>query len=342
MAKKLDKLPTISVVMPTFNSAKTLDRCLKLVRTQDYPQKKIEIILGDGGSTDNTLEIARKYNAKVIKIPPNKQHAEYNRGVAYNKAKEELVLILDHDNFMPYSNWLKDMVEPFLDNSEIVASNTCYYHYSRKFKLMDRYFALFGTSEPLPYFLHKADRMPWKTKKWILSGKAEDKGKYFLVEFENNPRKFPSIGTNGCLMRRKLVNKYANVKPDYHYPIDVLFDVIRNGGPRKFAFVKNSIIHLTHTRGLGEFIKRRKRFVEQYHFQDNARRRWSVVMPGDEMGVILYVLYSISLVFPLLESFKGFTRVRDIAWFMHPLMCFGTTVIYGWVTVREALIRWTS
>lgn len=330
----MTRYPTISVAVATFNSGKTLDKCLRLLRSQNYPQSKIEIILGDGGSSDNTFEIAKKYKAKVVKIPPSKQHAEYNRGVAYNHARGELVLILDHDNFLPYKNWLLDMVEPLLENPSMVATSTCYYHYSRRYNLMDRYFALFGASEPLPYFLHKADRMPQTSKSWTLQGKAKDLGKYYLVELSKDPRKFPSIGTNGCLMRRKIVSKYANVKPEYHYPMDVMFDVVANSKYNQFGLVKNSIIHLTHSRGLLEFMRRRKRFVEQYHFQDSSKRRWSVVMPGDGGKVAVFVIYSLTLVGPILESLRNFLKIRDIAWFVHPLMCLGTMVIYGQVMLK--------
>lgn len=337
-----DNLPTISVVTATYNSEKTLDRCLRLVREQNYPQDKIEIILGDGGSIDNTFEIAKKYKAIVIHISTEKQNAEYNRGVAYNSARGELVLILDHDNFLPYKNWLMEMVIPLVENSDMVAANTCYYNYSKKYSLMDRYFALFGTSEPLPYYLHKADRMPQTAKSWVLSGKAVDKGNYYLAEFSKDARKFPSIGTNGCLMRRKMVNKYADVWPEYHYPIDVLFDVVKKSKYNKFGFVKNSIIHLTHTRGFLEFMKRRISFVERYHFQDIKKRRWSVVMPGDEAGVALYVFYSLTIVKPLWDALMGFIKIRDVAWFVHPSMCLATTFIYSYVTIKYKLFSFTK
>lgn len=332
-------LPTITVVTPTYNSGKTIDKCLQSVREQDYPQEKIEIVLGDGGSVDNTLKIAAKYKAKVISIPKEKQHAEYNRGVAFNEAEGDLVLILDHDNFLPYNTWLRDMVKPLLGNPNMVTTNTCYYHYSRSYGLMDRYYALFGTNEPLPYYLKKADRMPQTAKKWRLTGKSKDMGEYYLVEFEKDPRKFPSIGTNGCLMRKKLVTSNADIRPEFHYPIDVLFDVVKNGH-NQFGFVKNSIIHLTHSSGFFEFMKRRKRFVEHYHFQDMSRRRWSVVMPGDEPRVILFIIFSLSIVMPLFDSLRGFLKIRDIAWFVHPLMCVGTTFIYGYVTIKHKLTNY--
>lgn len=333
---KKQPTPTISVVTPTYNSGKVLDRCLKLVREQNYPQTKIEIILGDGGSTDNTLKIAKKYKAKIVKIPTNKQHAEYNRGVAFNQAHGELILILDHDNFLPYKNWLSDMVKPLLDNPKMVATETCYYDYKREYKLMDRYFALFGTSEPLPFYLGKADRMPQTAKDWVLQGKAKDMGDYFLVEFSKDTRKIPSIGTNGCLMRRELVKKYADTRPEYHYPIDVMVDVIKKGH-NQFGFVKNSIIHLTHTKGFWEFIKRRKNFAEKYHFQDLSKRRWSVFLPGDEWGVVKYVLFSVTFIKPTWDALIGFIQIPDVAWFVHPVMCFGTTVMYGLTTFKYKL-----
>ncbi len=328
------KLPTISVCIATYNSAKTLDQCLRLVREQDYPQEKIEIILGDGGSTDKTKEIAKKYQAKVVAIPADKQHAEYNRGVAFNKATGELALILDHDNFMPHQQWLKKMVQPFLDFPKMVATESCYYHYDRSYTMMDRYFALLGTSEPLPFYLGKADRMPQFSKDWSLSGKSKDQGEYFVVEFSKDPRQIPSIGTNGCMMRRQLILDNAQADPDHHYPIDVMVDVIKSGH-NQFGFIKDSIIHLTNARGFWDFINRRKRFVEHYHFADQQKRRWSVVMPGDELGVLLYTIISLTVIIPLIDSVRWFIKKPDLAWFVHPLMCFVTTVLYIPIVLRH-------
>lgn len=338
MAQKVKHTPSISVCIATYNSGKTLDRCLSQVRAQNYPQDKIEILLGDGGSTDNTFKIAKKYSARVVSVPSEKQHAEYNRGVAFNKATGELALIIDHDNFLPDKNWLTSMIAPLLENPEIVASSTCYYDYNPAYDLMDRYFGLFGTSEPLPYYLGKADRLKQTDSTWTLQGNAVDHGTYYLVTFSKDPRMFPSVGSNGCLMRRKLVLDNAQADPDHHYPIDVLFDVVKKGHT-KFAFVKTSIIHLTHSRGLIEFLRRRVRFVAKYHFEEQAKRRWSVVMKGDEVKLALFILYSITFIKPLYDSLNGFRKIHDVAWFVHPIMCFATTVLYGYSTIRQIILR---
>lgn len=330
----IKKYPSVSVVIATFNSGRTLEKCLSKVRSQNYPQSKIEILLGDGGSTDNTFQIAKKYKAKIIKIPKDRQNAEYNRGTAFNKAKNELVLILDHDNFMTTKNYLWELVDPLLKHTEVVASESCYYHYSRKYSLLDRYYALFGTIEPVPFYFGKADKMMQTSKKWNLLGESTDCGKYYLVKFEPDPRKIPTIGTNGCLMRRKLVRDNADVRPSHHYPIDVMVDVIKSGHDT-FAFVKNSLIHLTGARGIVAFLKRRVGFVEQYHFHDNSKRRYSVYMPGDEYNLAKFLFYSLTLVKPTYDALVGYILIPDPAWFLHPVMCLGITFAYGWGTFRS-------
>lgn len=339
MAKTaITKFPTISVVIATYNSGKTLAKCLARVRSQKYPQAKIEILLGDGGSNDNTLLIAKKFRAKIIKIPSQKQNAELNRGTAFNQAKNELVLILDHDNYMTTNHYLSELVEPLLHHPDVVASESCYYHYSRQYSLLDRYYALFGTIEPVPFYFGKADKLMQTSHQWNLQGRAKDYGRYYLVRFENDPLRFPTIGTNGCLMRRKVVFENADIRPEHHFPIDVMVDVVASGH-QTFAFVKNSLIHLTGARGVLTFLKRRVMFVEKYHFADGPRRRFSVYMPGDELNLLKFIFYSLTFVKPTWDAWQGFRLIPDPAWFIHPIMCFGITFAYGWGTIKNKLIN---
>lgn len=337
MAKAIQ--PTVSVVTASYDgSIQTLTEMLKRVRSQNYPQHKVEIILGHGGKP--IKQLAKAFNARVIYVDPKLQNAEYNRGLAFNQARNDLVLILDHDNFMPNHNYLSELVQPLIENPDVVASESCYFHYDKNYSLLDRYYALIGTLDPIPYYLGKADRMSQISRKWNLLGKAEDKGDYYLVKFEKNPIKIPTIGTNGCLMRRNLVKDNADVRPGHHYPIDVMVDVILTGHT-KFAFVKNSLIHLTGSRGVVEFLKRRLKFVEQYHFADNSKRRYSVVMRGDEIRLIGYIIASLTIVIPIWDSLRGYSKIHDVAWFLHPIMCIGIVIVYGWGTVKRLVYEYT-
>ena len=48
----------VSIVIPTLNSERTLDECLRSIAAQDVPRGSYEIVIADGGSTDGTLAIA--------------------------------------------------------------------------------------------------------------------------------------------------------------------------------------------------------------------------------------------------------------------------------------------
>ena len=60
----MDIKPLVSINIPTYDSEKTLDECLNSVKNQTY--KEIETIIIDSYSTDRTLEIAKKFGARIL------------------------------------------------------------------------------------------------------------------------------------------------------------------------------------------------------------------------------------------------------------------------------------
>lgn len=52
-----------SIVVPSFNQGKFIEETIRSVLDQDYPEK--ELIVIDGGSTDNTLDVIRKYEGRI-------------------------------------------------------------------------------------------------------------------------------------------------------------------------------------------------------------------------------------------------------------------------------------
>lgn len=322
--------------MPTFNSGRTIGASLKSVKEQNYPQNKIEIITVDGGSKDKTLQIAKKYKAKIIKVPSHLQNAEYNKGIGVNKAKNDIVIFLDHDNVLPHKEWLAKMIVPFLDNKNVVGVEPLRFHYDPKMTLLDRYFALLGGNDPVAYYFGKDSHLSWAFDKYNLFGKSEDKGNYYLVRFKKN--QIPALGGNGAALRRKLLLKEANADPEHFFHIDVNVDLIRKGF-NTYALFKDSIIHLTNNNVI-PFLKRRQYYIEKYHFQDLSKRRYSIYEPKkDRANLIKYVIISMTFLIPAYDSIRGFIKVRDVAWFLHPFMCFAMLIVYGMPTIKEEVKR---
>jgi glycosyltransferase involved in cell wall biosynthesis len=65
---KRDKLPKVSVIIPMRNEEQYISRCLKSIVDQNYPKELIEIIVVDGGSSDNSLRIVRGLMAEYWTI----------------------------------------------------------------------------------------------------------------------------------------------------------------------------------------------------------------------------------------------------------------------------------
>jgi glycosyltransferase involved in cell wall biosynthesis len=87
--------PLVSIIIPSYNSGRFLERTLISIFNQDYPN--IEIIIIDGGSTDNTADILKKYGHQ-IKLLSETDEGEYcaiNKGIKMTGGKYIKVIPAD-------------------------------------------------------------------------------------------------------------------------------------------------------------------------------------------------------------------------------------------------------
>jgi cellulose synthase/poly-beta-1,6-N-acetylglucosamine synthase-like glycosyltransferase len=96
-------MPTFSIIVPVKNEGRVIGRLLDALSNLDYPADKKEILIVEDGSTDNTLDICRKYaeqsglNIRILqKSSSNGKPSALNYGIAH--AKGEIVGIFDADN----------------------------------------------------------------------------------------------------------------------------------------------------------------------------------------------------------------------------------------------------
>ena len=333
--------PAISVVIATHNSSRTIGHCLESIRSQRYPQGKIEIIIADGASVDETKTIASSYNTRWIAVDPSKQSAEYNKSIGIRDARHEIIAMIDHDNVLPHDLWFQNMVQPFLEQKDVVGVETLRYHYDPRASLLDRYFALFGAGDPLVWYLGKADRLSYIYDTYRLSKDVIDHGRYYMVRFK--PENMPTIGANGFLVRRDILMKHANVSPGGYFDMDVNIDLIKSGY-NTYAFVNDSILHLTGYASIRQFLKRRLLFLTQYRFGKEAKRtqvlrRYGALSGRDKWRLLWAVVVCATVVIPLYDSIRGWRKIKDGAWFLHPFFCVSFVVIYGYAIGKKLLAK---
>jgi glycosyltransferase involved in cell wall biosynthesis len=82
----------VSVIIPTLNSGKTLERCLKSIQNQNY--KKIEVIIVDAFSKDETRKIAEQLADKIFLLAEERSYA---RNFGAKQAKGRFLFFVDSD-----------------------------------------------------------------------------------------------------------------------------------------------------------------------------------------------------------------------------------------------------
>lgn len=321
------KFPTLSFIIATWNSGRTIERCLKSIKIQRYPKNNIEIIIVDGGSTDETLTVAEKYHARVFHKPGMTQEPAKGFGLA--RATGEYIVAIDSDNILPSPSWLMDLVEPLLLDATLTASYPLYYTYDKTMSLFNRCVALYGVNDPIPYFLGKADRQSYRLSDYALAGQAQDCGTHYHVEFTKE--NMPTLGANGFIIKTSLLKK-ARVDPEHFFHIDVIYDLVAKRH-NAFAVVKTSIIHDTAIT-LRSLLFKRDRYFKAFYLLKKQKRRYYLIRPGEIWRPFLFALYSITLVGPLAEGVRGYVVIRDPAWFAFPIFCLSITFIY-----TEAMLR---
>ncbi len=99
---KNKKFYTFSIVTPSFNQGRFIEKTIKSVINQDYP--KLEYVVQDGKSTDNTLKVLRKYKDK-IKYYSKKDHGQAEAiNLGFKKTTGEIMAYLNSDDMYAQGN----------------------------------------------------------------------------------------------------------------------------------------------------------------------------------------------------------------------------------------------
>jgi len=103
--------PLVSICMPLYNAEQYIDETLKELEKQTY--KNIEIIIVNDNATDNSLEIARKFESEKIKVftNPNKGACSA-RNYAFSKSNGKYIKFMDADDFCT-PDLIKKQIEVF-------------------------------------------------------------------------------------------------------------------------------------------------------------------------------------------------------------------------------------
>ncbi|HWD94469.1 MAG TPA: glycosyltransferase family 2 protein [Verrucomicrobiae bacterium] len=320
------ELPKVSFVIPTLNAGGILGNCLQSIRRQDYPQDKMEILLGDGGSKDNTRDLARQFGAVVI--DDHGRHMEGGKRAALVHVTGEYVVFVDADNEIAHSDFIRRAVDALSKNSEACGVES-YYLYSPRMSSLCAY---------LTCVLHISDPIAWLMSVKPVFLRADGDVEHWT--FPQSSLAYP-IGANGFVFRKSELDlagageKYS----DTHTSLKL----IQATGKREWLRIRGRGVYHYYiaSRGfwatLRDFVKKRQRATAHFFdMRDQHGFSWTERKP--RIPGWLAVLLCLTIIVPVLQTIAALARTRDTRWLWHPLACILSAwgVITGtWMYIRR-------
>jgi len=320
--------PFVSFIIPTYNAERYLALCLESIYRQAYAKDKMEVIIIDGGSDDRTLDIAKRFSAKIINNPD--RIAEFAKSIGIKNARGKYLIIFDSDNEIAQEEWLKKMIFPLENDTSIFGMDASYLVKDRDY-LVNRYCALLRLEDPLVrYMANLAD-----------NAVVEQKNNYSVYQIKKG--RFPIFGSNGFIWRKAVLEDVGGYIPRFD-EADFCVKVIERGFNR-IGFIKEAGIYHHHLENIAQFIGKRLRrgneFMSRQLTAKGIKKTEAVVWLDkySKWELLKSVFLCLSIIYPLCESIRGYLKDRDIAWFLHPLLSFLTVVVYGMVFLRYIIFR---
>lgn len=135
----------LSIIVPVYNVADYLAKCLDSLLAQDLPQNEYEIIVVNDGSTDNSEQIAQEYANKfvnIILINQENQGLSGARNTGIKQAKGEYIQFVDSDDYLEENvlgGLVKQVEEDDLDVLRFKYQNVRINNDSRKYEIFQPY-----------------------------------------------------------------------------------------------------------------------------------------------------------------------------------------------------------
>ena len=273
---------TVSIIIPTKNAGPEFDYVLNKIRSQKGI-KRLEIVIVDSGSNDNTLEIAKKYHATIIQIKPEEFDHGKTRNLGAFQSTGEYIFFTTQDALFAGDSLIYTMIN-FFHNDDKIAAVTCRQVPRSDADLM----ACYQVWSHYYKFLN------------IYSDKIVSTNNLKISPHEK--RKMANLSDSCCCLKRELFLQYqykVNFAEDLELGLRLLKDNY------KLAYLYNAAIIHSHNRTAAYFFKANytdSKLVSQ--ILGNPPLDWNVERMGDFFEAIKQIYSKLSYALTILQQSK--------------------------------------
>ncbi len=299
------KTPMLSIILPVYNAEADLKRFFRYFDRQNFPKGSVELLVMDGGSTDNTVTLARAHHVRVIHNP--QKLTEPGVALGFRYAKAPLIMILAADNIFPDPDAVGTMIGVF-DDKKIVAAfpkhdtgpgDNLYSRYINTFTDPYTHF-VYGNAANARTF-HKIYRTLVQTDT------------YDIYDYRSASARPIIALAQGFTIRKSLMPARVEVSDD----ILTVYRLINEG--RLLAYVHGVRLWHYTIRDTKQFIAKQRRAVENALLRRDSgiTKRRDVMTFGQRMRMYLFVPYAFTIVPALVQSIVGFVTTGEVMWLTH-------------------------
>ncbi len=296
-----------SLILPTLNEAARLPALLDSIRRQRYPTGSIELLIADGGSTDETIGIASAFGARVFHNPIRR--AEPGVGMLLQKATGDVAMMLAADNVLVGERFLEKMAAPFADARTVAAFPSLVS--TAQDGSTARYFNAF--TDPFNHFMYGAATSPVSYHRTYRIKRRT--GEYVVYDFGSGPR--PLIAMAQAFTIRLPYQKPVGTDEDDVAPVEMLL-----AGGHEIAFVESATLEHHTVRDIGDALRK---FGPRFRARltDSGQPMWGRLRASrrpQRLRAYLWPFYAVSFVLPAIAAIGGLVRDRRLEWLYHPFV----------------------
>lgn len=320
----------ISIVIASYNSAKTIGKTLESIKGQKYPEDKIEILIVDGGSTDITLKIAKKYNCRIILNP--KIELIYAKHLGYLNGKGKYLMFLDSDEILENPNSLYIKYSAFKKYKNIKSVMLSGYKTATDSFPLNNYINEFG--DPFSFFVYKESKdhkfliKEWSNKYIVVD---EDKKCIVFNFYKISPLPLIDLFAGGCMIDLNFCKSTFPELKDNPNLIPLLFYLLNSKKTFIAVTKEDNTIHYPAI-SLRDYLKKISSRVRNNIFctlmgQGGFIGREKFQTSSFRLKKIFFIPYTLTLVLPLADSIYLAKSRNNTIYLTHLPLCLYTTAV---------------
>lgn len=300
-----------SVIMPTYNAGRTIDQSLKGIRQQDFNQDQIEILVVDGGSTDCTLEVAKKYGAIIIPNPDRLPEPAKLYGM--QRARGHYICVMGSDEIMTNPKLFKDRYA-FLQRNPDIHGMLSELVAPKGYEPCCTYMNAVG--DPFTCFVYQTyGNRIYNLRKKLL----RKDGNVFIYQFDQDD--IIPIGDGGTVMDMDFIRSHFGDLIKTH-ETSVLWDIIIRTNGLLACMENDQVVHLSLCDWKTYYKKLKFRVINNIHnVQGSGYAFRAQTNKKLNRRKYLFPLYCITIFWPIIDGVKMSVRMKSWIFLVHPIFC---------------------